>query len=745
MSDLGGVKPGHWVTASQEVTANKSNYQAIFHGETWIVDNEPIQIADSDYHLRYSRPVNLTKGEPKNIKSLYFVPRDLETDKKSILLNGTLRSKAGGREVGSGSQPVPLMPSYQYYFVVVTDEPSSYTVLKTLPSIRLPRDEVFDESVIDHYQVTLMNPTEGLSLPEHSLTWTQTAYVLWDGIIPDDLNAEQQQALLDWLHWGGQLIISGPDSLEALRGSFLDEHLPALSDAAISLNQSDLQELSDAWSIASQKTGDANTISLPDGKTLRGLKLSTTKSGTFIPKTGELVAEGAVGRGRILITSFALNDPAIKFWKSFDNFFNAVLLRRPAREYYAGEVFSEPHLRWKETEYPQMDASAMLTTKLRYFSRDLAQEKTSEWEAGFRSWSGAGVGGWNDFSGAAIAARAELQSAAGITIPKASFVFQAVACYLLVLVPLNWCFFKLIGRIEWAWVMAPVIALLGTFGVIWYAQLDIGFARSETELAILETHSGYHRGHLTRYTAMYTSLSSPYQFEFEHPSAVALPFSLEQKENNSFLQSLSPIYLNQADTLNLSGMNVSSNSTDMLHSEQMYSLGGSFSLKQSNHSSEYQLSNETNLTLQDVAVVRKEAGKYQTAWVGNLNEKESLNLRFSRFSDEISVPQWKDSAVTSTEQSGDIDGELRLGRLFQVATSTLQLNEGEYRMIGWTDQLLAGMKTRPHDGQKQQKTIVINHLKLTLPPLSSGDVNVIADVIEEDNETEILPEDISEN
>ena len=35
--------------------------------------------------------------------------------------------------------------------------------------------------------------------------------------------------LVDWLHWGGQIIISGPKSLDLLRGkTFLGPYLPAL-------------------------------------------------------------------------------------------------------------------------------------------------------------------------------------------------------------------------------------------------------------------------------------------------------------------------------------------------------------------------------------------------------------------------------------------------------------------------------------------------------------------------------------
>ena len=34
--------------------------------------------------------------------------------------------------------------------------------------------------------------------------------MLWDDLEPDRLSLDQRQALIDWLHWGGQLIVSGP-------------------------------------------------------------------------------------------------------------------------------------------------------------------------------------------------------------------------------------------------------------------------------------------------------------------------------------------------------------------------------------------------------------------------------------------------------------------------------------------------------------------------------------------------------
>ena len=57
--------------------------------------------------------------------------------------------------------------------------------------------------------------------------------------------------------------------------------------------------------------------------------------------------------------------------------------------------------------------------------------------------------------------------------------------YLVALVPLNWLVFNAIGRVEWAWIAAPVIAVVGTWLIVDRARLDIGFVRSQTEIGVL--------------------------------------------------------------------------------------------------------------------------------------------------------------------------------------------------------------------------------------------------------------------
>jgi hypothetical protein len=153
-------------------------------------------------------------------------------------------------------------------------------------------------------------------------------------------------------------------------------------------------------------------------------------------------------------------------------------------------------------------------------------------------------------------ARAALRNAAGIEIPNRDFVLYVLAGYLTVLVPLNYVVFRLLGRLEWAWIAVPIIALGGAATVIKLARLDIGFASSQTELAVLEAHAGYSRGHVTRYSALYSSLSTAYDLHFDGTSAMAAPFSADPAYTRGIAQSSSPTAYRRDKDVRLDDLNV---------------------------------------------------------------------------------------------------------------------------------------------------------------------------------------------
>jgi hypothetical protein len=625
------IKPGHWVSATQVMRANNFDFSAELESATVSQQGEPIELERAPFGLRMSRPLSLPKGQAKAPEMFYYIPRRVGLTSKAPWLQTSLRAKSGGREVANMMKPTIPMPNYQYYFVVLAREPDRYGYLKAsyMHSVRVPCDS-FEEDSLLLYRVLLPKVENLAPVPSHPLTWSTIAYVVWDDLDVTVLSPDQQLAMLDWLHWGGQLVISGPNSLNRLRRSFLSDYLPADETKAADLTTADFQELNDHFTleIQSDKERPRTPLEAPSGKAIVGIELDLQDGAEWVPNTGRLLAERQVGQGRIVVTAFPLTDRSVVNWPSFDGFFNACVLRRPARMYSEGSN-QMLALQWRDFPMGNSLRDPRLVTSLRYFSRDIdhpagkdaqqneQREREAEREGslaatgagalagglsipglvqdyssyekqpqfavfhpdtddyhfgGYLGRTQSGVAGWTDFSGAAHLARNSLQEAAGIDVPESSFVLRVMAAYLLVLVPVNWGFFKLLGRVEWAWIAAPIIAIVGAVAVVKMAQLDIGFARSRTEIAVLETQGGHHRGHLTRYTALYTSLSSNYTLAFEDSSALAAPFAVDPNYTRLRHQSVTTVYFERGRDVRLRGFPVQSNSTNMVHSEQMYNL-----------------------------------------------------------------------------------------------------------------------------------------------------------------------------
>lgn len=137
-------------------------------------------------------------------------------------------------------------------------------------------------------------------------------------------------ALLDWLHWGGQLIISGPETLDTLGTSFLAEYLPAASGGNRDLAEPDLAEINRHWTLPFRGREGRR---LAPTTTWSAVRLKLHPEGEYVATTGGLLAERTIGRGRIVLSAFKLSSRELVAWPGFDGFFNGCLLRRPARRF----------------------------------------------------------------------------------------------------------------------------------------------------------------------------------------------------------------------------------------------------------------------------------------------------------------------------------------------------------------------------------------------------------------------------
>ncbi len=250
------------------------------------------------------------------------------------------------------------------------------------------------------------------------MAWTPIAYLLWDDWQPGDLSPDQQQALLDWLHWGGQLIISGPRSLEALRGSFLEPYLPATAGKSVELQPDELRDL-EAFTIQDHLKRPKLIVKKP----WSGIELRRTPEATYPlgldPAEHLLLAERRVGKGRIVVTAFHLAQSELRRWLGCDAFFNSCLLGRHGRHFEEVDEFAGAH--WAD-RHADDQPDPKRASQLRFFTR---REAT-----------------WDDNSPVSEIIRDSLRKAAGIEIPSKRFVITVLVCYLMVLVPLNWLLFR---------------------------------------------------------------------------------------------------------------------------------------------------------------------------------------------------------------------------------------------------------------------------------------------------------------
>ena len=114
-----------------------------------------------------------------------------------------------------------------------------------------------------------------------------------------------------------------------------------------------------------------------------------------------------------------------------------------------------------------------------------------------------------------------------------------------------------------------------------------------------------------RYTALYTSLSSSYTLAFDEPTALAAPFPAgKQDESLLSITQYTDVAFRRGKETSLTGVQVSSNSTGMVHSEQMLPLGTSAKTIETlrlvgDEAKGFSVSNTTDLTIRDIGVFRR--------------------------------------------------------------------------------------------------------------------------------------------
>jgi hypothetical protein len=713
---LTAIKPGHWFSLRQSIRSNTADQRGDLTFRCFPRDPQAGLPGDAPELFSSKRPAVLPKGRTKRLDVRMLANPAVLGSGDRITTTSDF-SSANTNTVGQRVDHLP-MRSAEYYFAILTKRPERFALFQAADWVRPPAGDDSSTANSTNYRIVFPRATGVLALPETMLDWTSTAYLFWDDVSPSELTSEQRRALIDWLHFGGRLIVNGDTVATELAASDLAPILPIKVDGMTDLDGEAAASLIESWSVDaddSKTTVKALVRSLNSRVAING---ELVGDGKTVPETADLLATLAVGRGEVVMSRFDLTSDWLTGWRSLDSFLNAAVLARPGRRYtVANEMVTQSYIEdtTKGNIAVEKNGGPLVNTSMRLFGRDAKirlsertvestvnmstapsdEQRIESIEQEFVASPISGVSSWRDDSDTAIYLQSLLRERAGVSIPPLPFVLNSLGIYLLVLVPANYLLFWLIGRLEWAWVAVPFVALLGAGWIARTVSLDLGLARNRSEVSLVELQPGYSRGHATRFVSLYNSLSGTYAVQFDSPDVAAAPVGVFDTSADDV--SSTTFRHGYESGPALVDFSVPSNRTRVFHAEQLIDFGGALQLESDS------IRNETELTLRDVVIIRKTAA----------NEVDVANLERLEPGGRIKLDWTKQSQATkdSGVHAPFIDPYLMV--------------PGTARLVAHCEDPLSGMEVVPALPQQSAVTIVLAHLSYADQPRNQGDANLM--------------------
>jgi hypothetical protein len=729
------VKPGHWYQVRNKLKANFGD-EALTASIT-VTDKGglPLSLGWGSESVDFMRNFSLAVGQEKAIDAVLlhpFPPKNALNQDNQESKTAAIRTRFALRGIGTPileeSFPTRLLDGYQYDLVVVSRDLSRHTFWRGLDCIVWRRaDDLQENRIVPHRIVDIKEEELSSHFPNRLATMTSISHIVINDASLSVLSQEQQAALADWLHFGGSIIINGPEAVGSIENSQLKEWAPLINTSEGEWSEESQADLDASWTI--HRVGKERVRFQSDRK-IPILKGTLAENATWVPMLEGLVAERLIGQGRVVMTTFPLTDAAFLRWPSYSSLIHNAILRKPHRTTSLGD---EANTQFADS-FLGTERNPFHSTRLRLWARDLdgsmsrtARNPTKDpnptAESRFPDGKTTSLGAWNSDSNILKQATDCLRESSGISVPQIGTIMKLLLGYLIVLVPINWLIFKLIGRVELAWVAAPLIAMIGAAFVARSVQLDVGFSRSQTSLGFMECHNNYDRGLMSNYYALYTSLSTNYQAVYKEGDGLVAP--TQRQSMRSGLSENQPLEYWNADDRGsgLQRFPVLSNSTGMLQSEEVIHLSGPVRWKLTSDHSEVRVTNDGSVSLQDVGLFGvDEQGSLVATWIGSLEPGQSANKAIRPvegndrwFSEWDSKPLLKkptdlrgrDGFLWTDEPIDDV----YLGTMLLEIAEGYPLQRGEFIALGWMEANPSRLEISPSTLQQKHKTVVLMHVQ----------------------------------
>jgi hypothetical protein len=754
------VKPNHWFTLTFELRANDDNYEGILQTEAVKLLGMPHEVYfRRDGRLikeqRARRAVQMMVPDPNGM-----IPKQFEVE---LVRAGALRPDVAWQATLS------TLPPHQMLLLVLSkDSTSKFAAWNKMAAV-LPGSAERDGGDLEklrYYRLVLPMEPDNVALSSHPLTWTTISHVVWDNYSPDMLSVSQQQAMLDWLHWGGQIVLCGGagQSFSVLRDSFLGPSLPGeVTGETVPLSEDALKPLSQSYpppyyaSVVENQSEPVTTerrgvprraarvyrapVSIrPGPKRPVYLTVLKAKQGAQSIPLGEasphvLAVESRVGRGRITMLGLNPNEEALLAWPGLDTLIRRVVLRRPeerlgnwtgpegpipnspSRDRLLSQDLSWYRITSRDLYGPAAETPAKPEAKTKT-ARPKAAAKANVPQAGSVAEAAEepgsehdlhqfpAVADWRDTATLPRLSRDLLEEASGITIPSSHFVLKVILAYLLAVVPLNWviCRFGLKRR-EWAWIVVPLVALGFAIGVERMAAHDMGYDTAADEIDLLEIHGEYPRAHLTRLVSLYTTGRSSFSVVYpDDPTALALPLDNGRSIRG---EEIASSVWQSSPVPALLNFTVQPRSLAMFRCEQMMTLNGGVRLN--SEGAEREIINESRLELRDAVLIESSSrGKSRSRILGTI--KPAASVKLGPESDEV-IPRVNSGPGPDANPFLDV---------LRTPVGDREEDEGELKLVAWVSGTSPGQVIEPAIDRKRGFTAVLVHLRSGPPPSPDG-------------------------
>ena len=636
------VKAHHWSTLILDMRANDADYDGF-------LQTDPVPLEPMPLEMVFRREARLVKEQRRALAQQVLLTRIPKEWTVSLLRPNALRGDASWQAILT-----PLEPHQVLILVLSKESTTQFAPWGRMTAMIPSGTDREDTRALDrqrYYRLVLPNEPDKLALSSHPLTWTTISHVIWDGLPPDALNVQQQQAMLDWLHWGGQLIFTGGagQAYPLYHESFLGPYLPGEpTGQTVGLSEADLRPLSQSYPPPSSTPICAGRGSLdgaevprracrlgrayqppvpirpPSNKPVYLSVLKPAAGSSTIP-LGEasphlLAVERRVGRGRITMLTINPVEPVLAKWPGLDTMVRRVVLRRPEEAvrgpvgFNSGSYQGPPRgflaaqdLTWyritSRDARPHEDDAGHLPEPVRPpvpDAKDGRYSRAPRCRRRRRRYPSPGSPTGAMTARFPTLARDLLEEASGITIPSSAFVLKVILAYLIAVVPLNWliCRFVLRRR-EWAWMVVPLVAFGFAIGVQRGAAYDMGFDSASDEIDLLEVQGGYPRAHLSRFASIYTTGRGNYTISYpNNNTALALPMDNGRSIRG---EDVTTSVWQSAPVPSLSDLSVQPRSLSLFRAEEMATLVGAIQLEGDGEGR--RVVNGTDLELRDAILI----------------------------------------------------------------------------------------------------------------------------------------------